>query len=390
MKRHMKVGIKLNKVINKSYYYIGSILMNLIKIFVKTDRKLILFVSFGGKQYNDSPKAIYEAMINDSRFKDYNIVWAFKEPNKVNMPGRALKVKIDSIKYFLITLKARIWVSNAPIERRLNYKGKKTFYFCTWHGTPIKKIGKEVSSSSPIIYEKSKYDVITAQGEFDVEIFSKSFNIEKESIVRTGLPRNDVLANSPENQVINIKRKLNISCDKKVILYCPTYRDWQGNNMDINIDFNKWYKKLGDDYIVLLRTHAKVSNTILKTDIPDDFLYDLSQYDELNDLMLISDLLITDYSSLVIDYSILEKPILCYTYDFEKYQNERGMYFDIRDYLLGGSITEDELLNLIKNFSISESIERVKELKSKFVQYYGNASRQSLDIIYETLQDNKF
>jgi len=376
--------MKSSTIINKTYFYLGSFLIRFISMFIRTQDNLILFVSFGGKQYNDSPKAIYEQMIIDPRFKRYEFVWAFKNPNETNVPGKAKKIKIDTITYFLTTLKARVWISNSPVERRLNYKGKNTYYFCTWHGTPIKKIGEDIAISSPIIYEKCKYDVLTAQGSFDEKVFGEAFNIVKDNIKLIGLPRNDALLNVKTNEIYNIKNKLNITLNKKVILYCPTYRDWEESFMNINVNFQKWQEVLGEEYLVLFRTHARVPNEIY-TKVNSKFVYNVSDYHDLNDLMIASDLLITDYSSLSIDYAILEKPILCYTYDYEKYNKERGMYFDIREYLQGGTITEDKLLELIKNISVKENTRKVKAFKKKFVEVSGNSTKQALNIIYKNI-----
>lgn len=373
--------IKSSNFINKIYYYIGSIVIKFIKLFVKTQDDLILFISFGGKQYNDSPKAIYETMLKDPRFKNCDFVWAVRNPHKFNIPGKAKIIRIDTVRYFLTSLKARVWISNSPIERRLNYRGKNTFYFCTWHGTPIKKLGHEISS----VYARSKYDVICAQGKFDVKVFEQAFNIKKENILLCGLPRNDVLATAKKDDQINFKRILNIPSYKKVILYCPTYRDWKDNYMSDGVNFTKWKQVLGESYIVLFRAHSKVVDEININEV-SDFVFDVSDYHDLNDLMIASDILITDYSSISFDYSILEKPILLYTYDYEEYALKRGVYFDIREELPGGSISEDELLNLILNMPYKKAIQMVKAFKDKYVEYYGEATSKSLDVIHTNIQ----
>ncbi|MBY7144605.1 CDP-glycerol glycerophosphotransferase family protein [Virgibacillus sp. NKC19-3] len=386
MKIVKKIGAKANmflrssKVINSIYYYIGTLILNILKLFVRTQENLILFVSFGGKYYNDSPKAIYEAMIKDQRFKNCEFVWAFKNPKNIDIPGNAKLIKNGTLEYFLISLKARVWISNAPIERRLNYKDKNTYFLCTWHGTPIKKLGEEISN----LYERTQYDAISVQGEFDVKIFERAFNMQEGNLVRSGLPRNDILSSADRTKQVEIKGKFNIPHEKKVILYCPTYRDWQDNFMSKIVDFKKWKDFLGDNYVVLYRAHSKVvkSDNIIAN---SDFVYDMSNYHDLNDLMIASDILVSDYSSTFFDYSILDKPMYCYAYDYDEYASKRGIYFDIRKELPGGSISEDELLDLIRNKPYEEVMQTVRAFRGKFVEYYGNGSIKLLDEIHKKI-----
>ena len=144
-------------------------------MFIKIDDRLILINSFGGKKYDDSPKVLYEAMLNDSRFDDYKLVWAFSDPTIYNIPN---SIQIDSLKYFVTALKAKCWISNSGIERGLNFKNKRTFYFNTWHGSPIKKMGSDVSSSNKSFKGKGRNttNIMTAQSEFEIDVFSKVFN----------------------------------------------------------------------------------------------------------------------------------------------------------------------------------------------------------------------
>ncbi|MBQ7037485.1 MAG: CDP-glycerol glycerophosphotransferase family protein, partial [Clostridia bacterium] len=130
--------IKYFKFIYSLYYYVFSFLLSALRLFVKPDDKLILFNSFGGRKYDDSPKAIFEKMQKDPRFQDYKKVWAFHNPEGKEIPGVTC-IKTDTFRYFVTALRARVWITNSSVERGLNFKGKNTYYFNTWHGTPIKK-----------------------------------------------------------------------------------------------------------------------------------------------------------------------------------------------------------------------------------------------------------
>ncbi len=111
--------VKKSKILYSLYYYVGSVLVNILKIFVKPDDKIILFVSFGGRHFNDSPKVLYDAMKQDKRFSNYKMIWAFRKPESHNLPEYA-KVKIDTFRYFKLALQARCWITNVAVERALN------------------------------------------------------------------------------------------------------------------------------------------------------------------------------------------------------------------------------------------------------------------------------
>ena len=121
----LKEFVKSSRLIYKTYFYVMSFLVNFLKLFVKPDDKLILFVAYGGKHYADSPKEVFEYIRNDDRFRDFKFVWAFVNSSQFEPKG-AQKIKIDTYNYFKTALKARVWVTNVVVERALNFKGKNT------------------------------------------------------------------------------------------------------------------------------------------------------------------------------------------------------------------------------------------------------------------------
>ena len=382
MKNKIVSLIKYFKWIYNIYFFVCSRAINILKIFIKPQNNLILFNSFGGRKYDDSPKALYEAMISDTRFENYKFVWAFHNPDNFFVE-RAEVIKTDTIKYFKTDLQARCWITNSGIERGLNFKGKKTFYFNTWHGTPIKKMGSDLSDSNKGFRSKakSKIDIMTAQGDFEADIFSRVFNIPRERFLMCGLPRNDMLANYSDKE--RIKEKLGIPSDKKVILYAPTYREYERDKthnciLKPPVDLKKWEEVIGRDFCMLLRAHYEVVEVM---DVSgNDFVKDVSEYPCLNDLMIVADILISDYSSIFFDFSIMDKPMLHFTYDFEEYSSKRGMYFDIRNLINGGD-NEEKLLDIIINIDEDAERELTRKFRDKYVNYYGNAIGKSLDCI---------
>ncbi|RIN21454.1 CDP-glycerol glycerophosphotransferase family protein, partial [Staphylococcus succinus] len=188
----------------------------------------------------------------------------------------------------------------------------------------------------------------------------------------------------------NIKQKLNLPASKKVILYAPTWRDDEfhsaGNyKFKLQMDLERMCEEFGDEYVIALRMHYFISDNIDLTGF-EGFAYDFSKYNDINDLYISSDILITDYSSVFFDYANLRKPILFFTYDIEKYQSMlRGFYIDVYNELPGPLLlTNDQLVDSIKNLNLTK--EKYKEKYAEFYQRYcyledGNATKRIVEAV---------
>ncbi len=382
--------VKQSSLLYNVYYYIGNVFIRVLKLFVRPDSKLIVFNSFGGRKYDDSPKAIYIRMLEDSRFNDFKFVWAFIDPSKFSIP-KGVVVKVDSLKYYIAVLRARVWITNTTMTRALSFEGINTFSLNTWHGSAIKKIGRDAAGDSTFVSKgRSGSDVYLAQGEYDRAIFSRAFGITPERIKVIGLPRNDELADeSAQIKKQIIQKSLSIPPGKIVILYAPTFREYVKEGADcvlrIPINWESWEMALGDKYVLLMRAHHAVVKSL---DIKENsFIKDVSSYPYLNDLMIASDMLISDYSSIFFDYAILGRPMFCFAYDYDKYNEERGLYFDIRKELGDDDITtEEKLLSAIVGMDLTKRVEIAKSFRNKYVQRYGNAALDSLNLISNAIQ----
>lgn len=387
----LKNWVKHSALFYSLYYYLGSLFVYVLRCFTRPDDHLILFVSYGGKYYDDSPKDIYEAMLKDERYDAYNLIWAFTNPD-TPIKGRGKKIRIDSLQYYKTALRARVWVTNVSITRGLFFKGIHTFSINSWHGTAIKKIGEDSITKDSF---KSKYhgrraDVMLAQSKYDKTIYSKAFKVPINDVILTGFPRNDSLVsdNRPE-KIQLIKKKLSLPINKKVILYAPTYRDYdigEGNEcfMQPHLDLEKWKKWFGGEYVLAIRAHMAVSKVMGIKD--DEFIRDFSGYPSLNDLLLVTDILISDYSGILFDYSILGRPIMCFTYDYELYREKRGLYIDIREELYSVG-DEESLINSICHMDKMKMCEGTLRFRDKYVQEYGHASQNVIDLIYKRIAD---
>ena len=270
----------------------------------------------------------------------------------------------------------------------------------TWHGTPLKKLFfdiEEVMSANPLnklqIYEKSRdWDYLISPNRFSTDVFESCFMFDRDKIIETGYPRNDPMhSDHIEEDMEKIKEKLNLPKDKKIILYAPTWRDdeFYGSGkykFTLKLDLQKMQEELSDDYIVILRTHYYIAD-ILDISEFEGFAYNFSKYPDIVDLYLVSDILITDYSSVFFDYAGLKRPMLFFTYDIAKYRDTlRGFYFDIEKEVPGPLLfTTDEIIDSIKNID-----DVTVAYKEKYEQFYekfcslenGTSAKKVTDIVF--------
>lgn len=385
MKSRLKQFLKNNEYCYLLYRLIGSSLLLFISMFISTKENTILFVSFGGRKFDDSPRAIYEAMINDPAFKKYTFVWAFLKPEKYNIAHANTKViKIDSLKYFYYALASHFWIVNTSIERGLSFKRKRNICINTWHGTPLKKICGEENIKQKINQNLGKFDLMCSQSEYDKAIFERIFRLSSNQVIKSDLPRNDNLLKYNPEKCKEIKQKLGIPIDKKVILYMPTFREYlvEQNKTYFNIpmNLNKWKQKLGDQYVLLIRAHYLVVKSL---NIKEDyFVYDVSNYEKLDDLYAISDIMISDYSSAFFDFAILNRPELCFAYDLNDYKKYRGLYVDLKEVLpCCIDATEDQVISHIEDMNVQLAVNKVKDFKNKYTPYAGTATNRIINEI---------
>ena len=376
--------LKHNYAVNRLFTWSVSTLMKIWGSFIPVDEKLVVF-SAHSRKYNDSPRTLYENMIKDPKYKDYRFVWALEDPDHVQIPGPASKVKSDTLEYFKTTLKAKYWITCVNIERSLHYKKKSCRYLNTWHGTPYKYIGNDVGNRKD--FDFSSVDFWCYASQYEKEIFMRAFNVREDALIPTGMPRNDDLYNVTNEEIICIKKRMGLPLDKKIILYAPTWRDStdHGATYAIKPPINTkyWEEQLKDEYIVLFRTHG-YTNKLLGVEF-NDVIRDYSAYPSINDLLKVSDILISDYSATMTDYSILERPVLCFAYDYEQYKSERGLYIDFDKGMPSGVLkTEDEVLDHIKNLDYEKECRKTKEMIKDRISYYGgHATEKCLELLFK-------
>lgn len=402
-----KKNVLFRKIIRKLYKNIKITIYFFYKCTNKMDEKTILFETFGGNGYTCSPKALYEEILKDKYFKDYKFIWSFKEPSKHNIKKdkRTKVVKSGSNNYYKSLSTAKYWIVNSIINESITKKRGQVYVQC-WHGTPLKRLRCDIEANGSVLntveeirkrndLDAKRFDYFISPSKFASERFISAFNLKalnKESIIiEEGYPRNDSLFNRSKKEIDEIKKKLNIPKNKKVIFYPPTFRDNQhksgvGYTYKLEIDFDSLKEKFSKDYVILFRPHYLVANSFDFKKYKG-FIIDVSKYDEINDLYLISDILLTDYSSVFFDYANLKKPMLFYMYDLDDYKNNlRNFYLDLS--VLPGPIAktqtelEDNLLNID---TISKKYKKKYDAFNKKFNYLddGKASTRVIKKIFK-------
>ncbi|GGE56073.1 hypothetical protein GCM10011391_38850 [Pullulanibacillus camelliae] len=355
-----KVLSRLKK--NKLFLHAYSIIFKWCGNVLPVNKKMVMFESYLGKQYSCNPRAIYEYMLE--HHPEYTLKWSvdrsyqhfFKEKN---IPH----VRRFTIQWLLLMTRSKYWVTNSRLPLWMT-KPKHTIYVQTWHGTPLKRLASDMDEvympgTTTDAYKKnfhkeaSKWDYLISPNAYSSTIFKRAFNFHK-ILIESGYPRNDYLyeENHPSN-ILQIKKACGLPTDKKIILYAPTWRDDQFYTVgrykfNLELNLRQMQEQLGDRYIILLRMHYLIAEN-LDLSAYEGFAFDFSNYEDIRDLYLIADLLITDYSSVFFDYGNLKRPMIFYVYDIETYRDKlRGFYFDFEKEAPGPLVkTTEEVIKKI-------------------------------------------
>jgi len=402
LRRMMKTLLKLYRKIRYFRYY----------LLYKVQDNIIVFESFMGRAYSDSQKALYKEMLKDKFFKGFTFVWAFKNPENyeyLTKNKNTVVIKYNSKGFYKYMSMSKYWITNSRLPEYLIKKKKQKYIQC-WHGTPLKRLGFDIKveggnalNTIKEIKEKyeedaKRYDYMLSPSAFCTEKFVSAFNLKKlkkeNVIVEMGYPRNDYLFNHTKQDVDKLKKSLGIPKDKKVILYAPTWRDNQhtagvGYTYNLNLDFDRLKEKLEKDYVIIFRTHYFVFNSF-DFEKYKGFIFNMSNHDDVNECYILSDIIITDYSSVFFDYANLKRPMLFYMYDLDEYQGKlRDFYFSL-DELPGPIVkTQDELEEELDN--ISNYYERFKEKYDSFNDKFNylDGAKCSKKVINEIFKKGK-
>lgn len=358
---------KIDQIKRILYYVIAMTIRPLIP--VKKNR--IIMWSYTFRKYTCHPLHFTNYLL-DNHPDEFEIVWVFERPENFKLNARVKVVKYFSIKYLYYLYSSRFVISNSRSKKFYNFYKRKSNqdYILMWHdsGVALKKIEKDVSDTlgsyiKDAINDSKNCTLMLSACKFQTELIKRSFWYNGD-IMEKGLPRNDCFVNS--NMKL-IRKKVceyyNIPEDSRILLYAPTFRN---NHESENIVFIKEWdsitKLAGVDY-VFVRLHP---NSIGVVDINSmtafNEVIDTTYYNDMQELLMCADLLITDYSSCMIDMALLRKPCLLYTVDIDSY--DRGYYFDLNELPFSISKNMRSLIKSLQDYNENQYLTRVDKFLS--------------------------
>lgn len=368
------------------------------------DDKVILYDSYFGRGMICNPYALFLALLDNEDFQDYTHVWViedkygnepvmeqFQHHKNVFVIGRHSD---DHLRYLA---SAKYIVTNVSLP----------FYYCkkegqvyvnTWHGTPVKSLGYDMPDApvtiSNVLRNFLSADYIVSANPFLTSVFLDKYKLDglyEGIIIEEGYPRNDLLFHTDKDTVISNMKKYGLDIDpkKEIILYAPTWKGSDYNHPTVDVDEYIHFKRTiesmidTDRYQVLLKPHQVVYKELKKSGRISDAL--IPAFIDTNELLSVTDILISDYSSIFYDYLATDRPVIFYIPDLAEYRNYRGLYMEPED-LPGPCFT--------KLSEVGEVINNLEHYKNEYRSSYektkafacpkddGNVCRRIIDIVF--------
>lgn len=351
--------------------------MNLFRLWpIKKNR--IVFMSYYGKHTNCNPYAIYEKIQKEGR--PFECVWV---DDSQKLGDKSVKFKSIAFYYYVRT--SRFLVFNARPNFDIK-KRKAQRYIQTWHSSlGFKMIEKDAEETlDPKYVKKAKkdstyIDLLISGCKFRTECFRRNFWYDGE-IAEIGTPRNDVLFSEERDSIARATKKvLGIDENKKVVLYAPTFRNSNdlsySTSLDADLLLRELKNKLSGDWVLVYRLHPNVD---LSSELPQGTI-DASKYKDMQALLLAADVLLTDYSSVMFDFMLLNRPIFIYASDYEDYvSKERNVYFTINELPFDVCVSNEFLSSAIIDFSHERYQTRLREFKDKIGSFENGLASQKI------------
>ncbi len=353
-------------------------------------RDAVVYSSFHGRQYSDSPRAIHEEIVR--RGTPVEHLWVVRD-SMCEVPGTARVLREGSREYLeaLATSRYVIYNDHFPdwFERR-----PEQICLQTWHGTPLKRLGFDVSGRRNVdnrftrwAKQVPNWQYVVSPNHFSTPILRRAYAIEGE-MLETGYPRNDMLAGPDRGaRERELRARLGIPDGMRTVLYAPTYRDHVFDRrgryrLDLHLDLDRLREAVGDDTVILFRKHHYVADAV-PTDA-DGFVRDVSAFPDGNELLLAADVLVTDYSSMMFDFANTGRPMLFFAYDLDAYGDDiRGFYVDYGDTVPGPILrTTDEVAAALNDIDgvRAEHAQRYEEFVARFCELDdGHAAARVVD-----------
>ena len=374
----------------------------ILYLFLPVKKGRILFCSFNGMQYTCNPKYIFESLYR--RFgQQYEYVWVLNDREKLPMAFRdtVKVVKYRSVRYVYHWMRSGVHINNMGFEPALPNR-KKQLYINTWHGGgaykcvsfDVKMYSKGCKWYCNRIRQltKNTTDCFLSSSKRFTDVTSEDFRIAENRFVPTGMPRNDRFFSSDPTKTHMLKKQIcerhHIDPDNLLVLYAPTFRSYGANLRNPNSDAccpcieNAFETAFGKKVTFLYRRHISRHDTATQPRREHPDIVDLTHYPDMQDLLEIADVLITDYSSSIWDFALTGKPGFLYMPDLAEYQSDRGFYTPLDKWPFPYTESIDGLCRLIVSYNTQENDDRIQAHLNLLVSYErGHAADRVIDII---------
>lgn len=379
------------KIYQKIRYILITALFGLFRIFPINSYRVVVCNVWG---FGDNAKYVTEELAG-RKYKKLEIIFITNHPDAAGETRNIKVYKSNSIKAVYALATARVWVDNNRKESYIR-KRKGQYYIQTWHGgIALKKIERDYEEHLGNTYvrnakrDSAMTDLYISNSDFCTKMYRRSFWYKGE-ILECGSPRNDILINPKKEIGEEVRKALGIKKEVKIALYAPTYREGKDNTSAYSLDYERLLSELaagfGGEWIVAVRLHPLVSaqSNALTYNAK---VINATHYRDIYELMSESDVLITDYSNIMFEFSFTRKPVFLYAADMKEYDATRGFYFEYASLPYYKAVNMPELLEGIKAFDKKEYEEQVTEFFQGLVLYEkGQASKAVTDRVIQVLK----
>lgn len=335
----------------------------------------VVYEAHMGKQYGDSPRAIHEEATR--RGLPLRPVWSYAD-GPDGFPGDARLVRRWSWPYLWALARAQYWVDNQGFPHALD-KPRHTTYLQTWHGSAYKRMGfdeaRVKTQNDPqrrrLQRAVDRFDHFLIRAPHDADTLGRAYRLDPDKLLPTGYPRNDRLVAAREQHAPRppLAAALGIPDDRQVVLYAPTFRGGPGHkDAELPLDVRRFAEEFGSTHVLLVRSHYMERAALPATE--PGTVHDVSGHHDVSELLQLADVLVTDYSSIMFDYALLDRPLIHFAPDLDAYTADRGSYFDLRE-RAGGPVvdTQDELHEVLAR--LDEADPHWQAARARFAEEFG-------------------
>lgn len=329
-------------------------------------KKKVYLTNFNGRGFADNQKYIAKELIR--RNSGYQLVWLLQNPKEQKLPGEIKPVKTGTMKEIYHMATSRFWINNVRFNQYFR-KREGQYYIQTWHaGLGFKRIEKDVEDTLSKEYiemaktDSKAIDLIVSNGPFMTNHFKRIFWYDGEFLEK-GHPRNDIFYTAGKEEKKRIYQALGISEQKKTVLYAPTFRADYGlsaYDMDYERVLQALSDKFGGEWVLLVRLHPNLFDKFDALNLKGENIINASSYSDMQELLFASDVMITDFTSAMFEFAIMDKPCFLYASDLEAYMKERGL-ITLEEVPFPKTDTNDGLEKIIMEYEKESYLKKVHE-----------------------------